>query len=95
VLPNVAELYKVKIQRLHEALNQPDVCEDAGAALRSLIARIVITPNSSTGLDIDLHGELSHSSKGKTPAQVNNGVGRFALVAGARNHLNLLSQAAA
>jgi site-specific DNA recombinase len=85
----VAELYKTKIQRLHEALTKPSICAEAGAVLRSLIARIVLTPNESGGLNADLHGELAtviqlaNCPVEKLSSQLGSGAGRFALVAGA------------
>ena len=42
--PNVAELYRRKVERLTEALGNPDNRTEAATALRALIEKIVITP---------------------------------------------------
>lgn len=59
VLPNVAEFYQRKVSRLTEALDRPEDCAGASAALRGLIDRIVISPGPKRGeMDIVLHGDL-------------------------------------
>jgi hypothetical protein len=59
--PNAAALYAAKIADLQAALNQPDVRLEAMAVLRSLIERIVLTPDESApnGLAIELFGDLA------------------------------------
>ena len=42
--PNVAEIYRTKIQRLEDALARPDDAREAAEAMRSLIEKIVLTP---------------------------------------------------
>ncbi|MDX2265916.1 MAG: recombinase family protein [Hyphomicrobiales bacterium] len=88
VLPNVADLYRRKIERLSEALSLPGTNQQAASVIRSLIGQIVLTPSEDgKHLTIDLHGELAAVialASGKpgsaTPAETS---GRFALVAGA------------
>jgi hypothetical protein len=61
--PNIAEVYRRKIERLSEALGHPDDAIEAAGALREIINRIVITPGKIThgkprDLHITLHGDL-------------------------------------
>ena len=59
--PNAAALYAAKIADLQAALNQPDIRLEAMAVLRTLIERIVLTPDESApnGLAIELFGDLA------------------------------------
>jgi len=90
VHPNLAEVYRRKVERLEEALNEPDARAEAAEALRALIERIVLTPGAARGeMRAELHGELGAilalgeaGSKNRTPGlEV-----RLSVVAGARNH---------
>jgi DNA invertase Pin-like site-specific DNA recombinase len=89
VLPNIADVYRRKIERLSDALSQAGTSRQAASVIRSLIGQIVLTPSEDNNhLMIDLHGELaavialaSGKSESATPQ---NTSGRFALVAGAR-----------
>jgi site-specific DNA recombinase len=59
VHPNVAELYRRKIERLTEALNDPHDRTEAATALRGLIDRIVLTPGAKRGqIRAQLYGDL-------------------------------------
>ncbi|MFT4250995.1 MAG: recombinase family protein [Caulobacter sp.] len=59
VHPNVADLYRRKVERLTEALNDPADRTFAATALRGLIEKIVVTPTGKRGgLDIRLFGDL-------------------------------------
>jgi len=53
--PNVAELYRRKVEALAEALDRPEDRDAASKALRGLIDRIVLTPGDRRG---ELHAEL-------------------------------------
>ncbi|MDH3660463.1 MAG: recombinase family protein [Alphaproteobacteria bacterium] len=58
--PNVAEIYRVKIQRLEDALRRPDDAREAAEAMRSLIDKIVLTPGKKRGeVKAELYGELA------------------------------------
>jgi hypothetical protein len=46
VHPNVAELYRRKVERLTEALNDPEDRAEAASALRGVIEKIVLTPGA-------------------------------------------------
>ena len=93
--PNVAEVYRRKVEELHSALRD----EDAGPArevVRGLVEAIVLTPENGR-LRVEVRGQLasilrlSGLANKKTPA---DGPGLLAeqikMVAGARNQLNLL-----
>lgn len=53
--PNVAKLYRRKVEALAEALDRPEDRDAASKALRGLIDRIVLTPGDRRG---ELHAEL-------------------------------------
>ena len=59
--PNAAELYKQKIANLSEALHaDPIVRDEASAALRGLVDRIVAHPAQRRGqFELELHGQLA------------------------------------
>ena len=47
--PNMAELYRRKVERLSEALSQPQERDEAAQALRAVIREIILTPGPSRG----------------------------------------------
>jgi DNA invertase Pin-like site-specific DNA recombinase len=57
--PNLAEVYRRKVEALHEALADPHTGAEALEILRSLIERVVVHP-SDTGFEIELVGEIAH-----------------------------------
>lgn len=89
--PNVAGIYRRKVERLAEALQHPLERDEASDAIRGLIERITLTPGPKRGeIDATLHGELGtilewvartgHKNKTDTP-----GVGvSVSVVAGTR-----------
>ena len=42
--PNLAEIYRQKVARLHEELNRPELREEAAAAIRGLIEEVRLVP---------------------------------------------------
>ncbi|SOC92277.1 Site-specific DNA recombinase [Rhizobium sp. AN5] len=57
--PNVANLYRLRVERLTEALSDPDGGRQAAEALRSLIGKIILTPGEKRGeVHAELRGEL-------------------------------------
>ncbi len=73
--PNIAGVYRRKVERLAEALADPRDRDEAAEAIRGLIERIVLTPGAKRGeLHAALHGDLgtiiewagSGSRKGET-----------------------------
>lgn len=57
--PNVAELYRAKITRLAETLNEPEADGSARQDIRSLVGEVVLTPGEGRGeINAVLRGEL-------------------------------------
>ncbi|MEA2902762.1 MAG: hypothetical protein QOI12_149 [Alphaproteobacteria bacterium] len=58
--PRMAERYHKEVSNLLGALNDPTLRREAGDLVRSLIEKIVLTPNpKSEGLVVDLYGDLA------------------------------------
>jgi site-specific DNA recombinase len=55
--PNLAQVYRAKIERLHEALADPGLRDEALGILRGLIERVVIHP-AEDGLQVEIVGEI-------------------------------------
>ena len=53
--PNLAEIYRQKVARLHEELNRPELREEAAAAIRGLIEEVRLVPVEGK-LEIELAG---------------------------------------
>jgi site-specific DNA recombinase len=59
VNPNIAEIYRHKVQQLGVALNDPKTSQEATSAIRSLIGEIVLKPGDKRGeVHATLRGEL-------------------------------------
>ena len=58
MVTNLGALYAEKVARLAEALNTPDTRDEAGEIIRSLIERIVLTPEGER-LKAELYGDLA------------------------------------
>ena len=57
--PNVASIYRRKVARLADALDNPGERDEAASAIRGLIDRIVLTPGARRGeMGAALHGDL-------------------------------------
>ena len=92
--PNLAELYREKVARLHEALNDEATKAEAVDLIRSLVDEVRLTPEGGE-LRVDLRGALAGilalAADGKKPATRGDGLDSFAeqvkVVAGTRNHL--------
>jgi site-specific DNA recombinase len=57
--PNVAGIYRRKVERLAEALRHPQERDEAAEAIRALIDHITLTPGPRRGeIDATLHGDL-------------------------------------
>ena len=83
--PNLSELYRQKIDRLHETLNQEDVQSEASEVLRSLIDEIGLSPDNDS-LKIELYGDLAGmlALANNSPTSGNEGL-QVTMVAGARS----------
>ena len=86
--PNVAGVYRRKVERLAEALRRPQERDEAAEAIRALIDHITLTPGPGRGeIDATLHGDLGAilewtDQKQNTPGQNGAGVS-VSVVAGA------------
>jgi len=91
--PNVATVYREKIARLREALNAEDTRTEAAETIRGLIEEVRLVPEEGR-LRVELSGELAAliSLANQHPRSSGTRV-PVTLVAGARNHLNLLFNA--
>src|SRR6185437_8038844 len=58
--PNVADIYRAKVADLQASLAAPHIRAEVAEALRSMIARVVLTPddNAPDRLRAELHGEI-------------------------------------
>ena len=73
--PKLAELYRQRVERLHEELNRPELRAEAAQALRALIEEVRLIPEDGA-LAIELVGDLaallnlaSDSKKPATPGR--------------------------
>jgi site-specific DNA recombinase len=86
--PNVAGIYRRKVERLAEALQHPQERDEAADAIRALIDRITLTPGAKRGeIAATLHGDLGTilewvAQKANTPRLGGSGVS-VSVVAGA------------
>src|SRR5882724_1907495 len=95
--PNLADLYRQKVTKLHEALNDEATKAEAADIIRSLVDEIRLTPEGGE-LRVDLKGALAGilalAADSKKPATRGDGLDSFAeqlkLVAGMRNHRQLM-----
>jgi site-specific DNA recombinase len=60
--PNVAELYRRKVESLHEALNAKDTKTEATEILRGLIETINVRP-TDYGIEVELVGHIVNMLK--------------------------------
>ena len=91
--PNMAEIYRARVDELQQVLAAGSEQAQAQQAIRDLIDKVVLTPVAGV-LRIDLHGEvaaiLQFSAAGKKGRfQLGGKAEQLVMVAGARNHLDL------
>jgi site-specific DNA recombinase len=60
--PNLAEVYRRKVENLQEALRDPSTHSEALDILRGLVDRVVVTP-AGRGFTIELIGAIAHMIK--------------------------------
>ena len=94
--PNIAIVYRRKVERLAEALADPRDRDEAAEAIRGLIERIVLTPGEKRGeMHAALHGDLgtilewAGSGKGKGATDTRQRGVSVSVVAGARIETSL------
>jgi site-specific DNA recombinase len=87
--PNMAEVYRAKIARLADALNDEHERTEAAGIIRGLVDRIILTPKEDGALSIDLEGALAGvlalAVNDKRPL-AGSGLSVTTVVAGAYNH---------
>jgi site-specific DNA recombinase len=83
--PRLAELYRERVERLHEELNRPELRAEAAAALRGLIDEVRLVPENGR-LEIELLGDLAGilalGADSKKPVTANRDGLQVTLVAG-------------
>ena len=57
--PDLAELYRKKVQALHEALHDPATEAEALEIVRSLIEQVIVRPRQGGGVEVELVGEIA------------------------------------
>ena len=102
VHPNLAGLYRRKVEELESLLDDATAREDAMTIIRSMIEGIVLTPRvDAGGLEAVLSGDLARilalcqagsggPQQQDTPDAVSVRGCQVSVVAGTRNHLELL-----
>ena len=92
--PNIADIYRRRVEGLAEALAHPEDRDAAASAIRGLIERIVLTPSEKWAeMDAVLHGDLGTilewAGNGREKAKTDIPMPEMSVsvVAGARNHL--------
>ncbi len=95
--PNLAQLYRRKVERLQESLNDPEIRDEAIQILRGLLERVLIA-SADAGLEVEIVGEIVQMIEIGMDDGKNNGpclnqrmARSVKVVAGARNqrHLHL------
>ena len=96
--PSMAKRYRDEVTSLVTSLNDENHRAEASELIRSLIEKIVLTPDPESGeLVLDLHGDLAGildmaASKGKPATKAGYDLGQAKLVAGIRNTFDLISE---
>ena len=87
--PNLAQVYRNKVEQLHVALADPATRDEAFELLRGLIERVVVHPGDD-GPQIELVGEIVRMVElgldAKQAALPGEAACSVKVVAGARNH---------
>jgi site-specific DNA recombinase len=56
--PNLAQVYRRQVERLHQALDHPEIRDEAVQVLRGLIEHVLIKP-ADKGFEIEIVGEIA------------------------------------
>jgi site-specific DNA recombinase len=56
--PNLAQVYRQQVEQLHQALDHPEIRDEAVQVLRGLIEHVSIRP-ADNGLEIEIVGEIA------------------------------------
>ncbi len=57
------DIYRRLVIRLEAALGDPLIPDEVAEALRGMIQKMVLTPRSGGGVDVELHGKLAEIRK--------------------------------
>ena len=87
--PDLAQVYRGQVERLHLALADPALRDEALGILRGLIERVVIHP-SEDGLQVEIVRMVELGLDAKQAALPKEAACSVKVVAGARNTLCLL-----
>ena len=96
--PNLAQVYRCQVERLQDALNEPEIRDEALQILRGLVERVSISPMDD-GLEVEIVGEiakmveLGFENKTKRAALDDTMTRSVKVVAGTRNRHYLLFRA--
>jgi site-specific DNA recombinase len=88
--PNLAQVYRQKVEQLQRALDDPEIHDEAAQILRGLIEHVSIRP-AENGLEIEIVGEIAKMVElgiGTNPRKANldkKSTRSVKVVAGARN----------
>ena len=87
--PNLAQVYRGKVERLHEALADPALRDEALGILRGLIDKVVLH-RTEDGLQVEIVGEIVRMVElglnAKQAALLKEAACSVKVVAGACNH---------
>ena len=91
--PNLGQVYRRQVEGLQDALNEPEIRDEAIQILSGLVERIVIGPQD-TGLEVEIIGEIAQmvelgldGAKNKRAILDDKMACSVKVVAGARSHL--------
>ena len=56
--PNLAQVDRCQVERLQDALNEPEIRDEALQILRGLVERVSIGP-AKNGLEVEIVGEIA------------------------------------
>ena len=56
--PNLAQVYRRQVEHLQDALNEPEIRDEAAQILRGLVDRVSIGP-AENGLEVEIVGEIA------------------------------------
>jgi hypothetical protein len=92
--PNLAQVYERQVERLQEALNEPEIRDEALQVLRGLVERVSIG-RAENGLEVEIVGEIAKMVELGLDTQPKRAIldertaRSVKVVAGTRNRLDL------
>jgi site-specific DNA recombinase len=95
--PSLAQVYRHQVERLQDALNEPEIRDEALQILRGLVERVSISP-AENGLEVEIVGEIAKmvelgiENNAKRATLDETMTRSVKVVAGTRNRLDLQLQ---